>query len=287
MYELRNEHLIIRVNSLGAELQSIRSVSAGTEYLWQGDPSVWSGRAPILFPIVGTLKDGKYLFDQRTYHLPRHGLARTANFQTLSSEPHRLCQGLSSDGNTKQIYPWDFDLQIQYSLRESCIDIEYKVTNTGSVPMRFAIGSHPAFRLPKPLDVYSIRFSDQEVLLRYPLNGEGLLTENGMPYELADQRIPLHESLFDDDALVFKNLRSSIISLYDKSDELLRVHTGGAPHLGIWAKPNAPFVCIEPWFGHSDSPVVSGQWEDKPAMQVLERKEVFSYRWTIEIVLVR
>lgn len=286
MYELSNKLLRISISALGAELQSIQSVADGIEYLWQGDPDIWSGRAPILFPIVGTLKDGRYNFQQKTYQLPRHGLARASDFRPLSFGSDNICLELASDQKTRKVFPWDFRFQVLYRLRHNSVDIEYTIANTGTTPMRFTVGSHPAFNLAKAVGHYRVYFSERESLQRYVLNDEGLLAESGLLYELKNQCIPLHASLFNDDALVFKHIQSNTISLCDESQEVIRVQTGGAPHLGIWSKPAAPFVCIEPWFGYSDSINATGSWDDKPSMQILEAGSVFSCRWAIEIVSV-
>ena len=175
-------------------------------------------------------------------------------------------------------------LQIEFSLQQQRLDIEYRVSNPGMEPVRFTIGSHPAFQLPGAIEDNCIRFSDPETLHRYGLTDDGLLHVEGKPFPIADQQIPLTRSLFDDDALVFKDIRSHHISLFNHEQELLRVHTGGAPHLGLWAKPAAPYVCIEPWFGYSDGVDASGKWQDKPALLTVEPGSTFTHRWAIDLV---
>ncbi|MEM7257825.1 MAG: aldose 1-epimerase family protein [Pseudomonadota bacterium] len=282
MHSISNQHLTIAVRELGAELQSIKS--AGIERLWQGDARIWSGRAPILFPIVGALKGAKYEFEGQQYALPRHGLARKATFKRVDATSTALRFELVSNDATREVYPWDFALSVRYELQDKHLHVEYRVINHSDSTMRFTIGSHPAFNLSEPIDHYHIRFSHAEALNHYPLTTEGLLHDTGIPYPLDNQRIMLTETLFDNDALVFKDIESTHISLCDQHRELIRVHNGGAPHLGLWSKPSAPYVCIEPWFGYSDSVSGNGQWMDKPAMTTLRPAEEFFHRWAMEFL---
>lgn len=282
MHVISNDHLSVTVSELGAELQSINT--GGIERLWQGDANIWSGRAPILFPIVGALKNSRYEFAGQQFELPRHGLARKATFQVVDSGTSALQLSLASNKATREVYPWDFLLKVSYELQLNCLQVAYQVVNQSNSPMRFTIGSHPAFSLPEPISRYHIRFSRAEALQRYPLTSDGLLHDAGHPYPLDDQRIDLTQSLFNDDALVFKNIQSTHISLCDSDGELIKVSTGGAPHLGLWSKPAAPFVCIEPWLGYSDNVSSSGHWIDKPSMTTLMPAAEFSYQWSMEFL---
>ncbi len=292
MLSIGNEQLSIGVNTLGAELASIRSAVSGTEYLWQGNPDIWSGQAPILFPIVGALKDGQFADNGKIYSLPRHGLARKSTFSVIDQSKNSLGLELLSTAESMQLFPWQFSLQVHYSLHDSLLNIEYRVKNTGDTPMRFTIGSHPAFNLTQSLEHYTVRFSATEEPVRFRLTEEGLLETTGTAYTLesygtaATQGIRLSKHVFDDDALVFKNINSKHISLYCHDQALIKVHNGGAPHLGLWAKPGAPYVCIEPWFGYSDSTDASGQWQQKPEMLILNSNCQFEHQWAIEIMSV-
>ncbi len=286
-HSLENDELRIVVNELGAELQSITSIVSGEEYLWQGDPDVWSGRSPLLFPIVGSLKDSLLKHNADTYPLPRHGLARTAKFEKVKSDNHQIEFELRSNADTLAVFPWQFSLSVCYTLQDNRVAIEYRVQSHDDKLMRFAIGAHPAFRLPlgqTSIDGFAIAFNADTQLTRYPLEESGLLSSSGQNYPLNDQQIGLTNTLFNDDALVFKNITSSCLSLVHNDKDRLRVHTGGAPDLGIWAKPGAAFVCIEPWFGYADDTDASGQWADKPALLALNKDELFTHQWSIEIV---
>lgn len=285
-HKLENDELCIVVNEVGAELQSITSVRTGEEYLWQGDPDVWSGRSPLLFPIVGSLKDSLLKHNGKSYSLPRHGLARRASFEKVRSDNQGVEFELRSNADTLALFPWQFCLTVSYTLRKNRVEIEYRVRSLDDSLMRFAIGAHPAFGLPldnSSIDSFSIAFNADTELTRYHLDASGLLSNVGEAYSLNRGRIELTDSLFDDDALVFKDINSTCLSLCDKGIERVRVHTGGAPDLGLWAKPGAAFVCIEPWFGYSDDSDASGQWADKPALLSLDSDELFTHQWAIEV----
>ena len=161
-HKLENDELRIVVNEVGAELQSITSVRTGEEYLWHGDPNIWSGRSPLLFPIVGSLKDSLLKHNGESYSLPRHGLARRASFNTVKSDDHSLEFELRSNANTLVVFPWQFCLTVCYALRNNRVEIEYRVQSLDDQRMRFAIGAHPAFSLPldqSSIDNFAIAFN--------------------------------------------------------------------------------------------------------------------------------
>ncbi len=288
-YTLQNQSIGIAVSTLGAELQRLTSSTDGEEFLWQGDQNIWNGRAPILFPIVGSLKDSQMSHNGQSYSLARHGLVRKLHFTCVKQHDSHLLFSLNSNAETLLAYPWNFTLEVGFTLSGNCLEVSYTVIHTGTdAPgdMLFSIGSHPAFRLPveeTPLNQFDIRFSHTEQLQQYLLNEDGMLSIQGQPHPLADNRIILHKNLFDHDALVFKDIRSDTISLWQQDRERIRVNTGGAPHLGIWAKPGAPYVCIEPWYGFSDATDATGVFAQKPAMLSLAEGQSFRTDWNIEL----
>lgn len=229
-------------------------------------------------------------YDAQIYSLPRHGLARRKNFNCINETPRQLVFRLDSDSETLSVFPWHFSLEITYTLSDKRLLISYTVTHrdqTSGSPMLFTIGAHPAFYLPldeTPLDQFSIQFNQLENLTHYPLTADGLLAVKGESYPLREQRVELNETLFNADALVFKDISSTSISLWQADRERIRVNTGGAPHLGLWAKPAAPFICIEPWHGYSDATDASGNFEDKPALKSLLAGDSFHTEWSIEVV---
>ena len=281
LYTINSAGTSASISSTGGELQSL-SGEDGQEVMWQGDPGVWSGRAPILFPIVGALKNNQYSYQGNNYPLSRHGFARKAEFACLERTNDSVALQLLADSDSLQIYPWQFELTVRFSVRENRLLVCYSVANRDTKPMIFTIGSHPAFALQQPPGEYAIRFSETETLKRYPLTSDGLLLP-GVDYLQQSSTIALSETIFDDDALIFRDIQSQTISLYHGDKPLISVDTGGAPHLGIWAKPAARFVCIEPWFGFSDDTDGGGAIEDKPQMHSLAAGEQFTCDWSITL----
>ena len=285
-HKRENDHLRVVICELGAELQSIASIATSEEYLWHGDKSVWGGRSPLLFPIVGSLKNSLLIHDNREYTMPRHGIARHASFTTTAVTDSAVTMELRSSNKTRKVFPWDFCLSVSYTLNAKAVNIEYRVQSADSDTMRFTIGAHPALSLPlnhSSIDEYSVYFNNDHELTRFTLLENGLLAAIGQPYTLSDNRITLSNSTFDNDALVFKDIRSTCLTLCRQGSQRVRGHTGGAPHLGLWAKPGAAFICIEPWFGYSDAQDSSGLWADKPALLSLQKNETFTHQWAIEI----
>jgi galactose mutarotase-like enzyme len=280
-YTIKSAAAKATISSLGAELQSLCDADQ-QERLWQGDPTVWSGRAPVLFPIVGSLKNDQFRHQQHDYTLHRHGFARKSEFTCSAQSNDSITLQLLADDSTLAVYPWRFELQVQFTLQGNTLRVQYSVTNADTTPMPFTIGSHPAFALPHPVAEYAVHFSAAETLQRFPLTADGLLMP-GIDYLQQSQVVQLSDTLFDDDALVFKDIQSRAISLYHKGQPLLTVDTGGAPHLGIWAKPAASFVCIEPWFGYSDDVDGGGSLQDKPSMMLLDAGQSFTNAWHIEL----
>lgn len=285
--EIRNDQLRARIDSKGAELQSLTCISSGEEYIWQRDPQVWSGSAPVLFPIVGALRDNQMLHAGKTYAMAKHGLARNARFDTVAQGPGSALFSLRSSSETLAHYPWQFRLDVRFSLERNALAVDYQVRNDDAQTMIYTIGSHPAFRLPLAehrLPDYRVEFERAETLERFFIDDAGLLSSEGAPCLDNQRTINLSETLFEQDALVFKDIASRRISLLAGSaTRRLTIDTGGAPHLGIWAKPAAPFVCLEPWYGYSDPADASGQFADKPSMQRLHPGEEFHTGLRIEI----
>ncbi len=281
MHTIRHRNITAQINPLGAELSSLKNNEQ--EMLWQGDERFWSGRAPILFPIVGSLKNNQTTIDGKNYQMPRHGIARSSTFESIeTSNDSSVGMQLQANTDSKLHYPWQFELQVHFTLRDNGIDIRYDVFNHDNNTMLFTIGSHPAFALAvnssTAISDYDIQFSNTEHLLRHRLNEAGLLDTETQLFEAKDNVITLSENIFNDDALVFRNIKSDTINLRCKQQTLLSVNTGGAPHLGLWAKPNAPYVCIEPWLGTSDFVDSNGVFEAKSDLQSLAPGEKFSHQ---------
>lgn len=285
MLKIKHHSLEASINPIGAELSSLRN--DGSELIWHGDASFWNGRAPILFPIVGALKDGKMTHNGQAYEMPRHGIARRATFKCIERTDATLCMSLKADDTTLAVYPWQFELQVNFSLSDSGIEICYVVLNHDENDLLFTIGSHPAFALKidnnHQFEDYAIGFNKAESFASYALDDAGLLATQATPFETQDKSIVLSKDIFNQDALVLRDINSNRINLQCKGKTLLSVNTGGAPHLGLWSKPGAPFVCIEPWLGTSDFIDSNGEFASKPDLASLKPGDSFSH--AIEINL--
>lgn len=289
MLSIQHDQLIATINPLGAELSGLQLNAQ--EYLWQGHKGIWSGRAPILFPVVGTLANNQMMYRGKTYEMMRHGIARKAEFECVAQTQSDLTMRLRSDEQTLAMFPWDFELTVHFSLRADTLSITYEVKNLDSDTMIFTLGSHPAFLLPAndnesnelALEDFDIQFDKNEYLQRVMLNDAGLLLTTSEKYELDNNAIKLSSTLFEQDALVFKHIESRQLALRVNQQPRLTVDTGGAPHLGIWSKPDARFVCIEPWFGVSDYIDSDGIFENKSDMLSLPPNDTFSHSMRITI----
>jgi galactose mutarotase-like enzyme len=269
MNRIANDHLTIYVNPRGAELCSIKG-DDGFEYLWQAAPEFWSRHAPVLFPIVGKLRDGRYELNGKTFELPPHGFARDMDFSLIEKNETSLVYQLLPTAETRARYPFEFELRITYQLCGNCLSVEYAVRNTGVSVMPFSIGAHPAFNLHGPLEECFLEFEKPETLNASVLSTKGFLTGETTPVLNNSNLLPLTKTLFDRDALIFLNAKSEKITLGAKnSSRRLTVEFPGFPQLGIWAKPGAPFVCIEPWYGTADPEQPYGDIMNKPGIQLL------------------
>jgi galactose mutarotase-like enzyme len=275
IHEIRNRHLAVQVAELGAELQSIRSLEDGTEFLWQGDPAYWAGRAPLLFPVVGALAGGVYRHAGRTYRMPMHGFARRSEFVRTWATGGSLGFRLSDSPETREAYPFRFQLDVEYRLEGASVVLRLSVANRGEEPMPFLIGLHPGFRVPcRPgcrVEDCFLEFERPETLDRWTIDPRThLLHRTPEPFLRGERRIALVPGLFDRDALIFEGVRSQSVAI-GRPDDSRRMIVGidGFPHLGIWARPGAPFVCIEPWFGTDEPEGFGGELRDRRGAVVL------------------
>jgi galactose mutarotase-like enzyme len=279
---ISNSNLIAIINHLGAELISLRT-KENKEYIWEGNPEFWGKHSPILFPIVGTLKNNTYLFNGVEYHLSRHGFARDMKFELIEIKDSSATFSIQNSKETLKIYPFEFELQICYSLDENKLNIDYKVINKNNFIMPFSIGAHPAFALSRNFENYYIALEQEETLEYYLLEND-LVSNTTKKLEANPKRIPLNYELFDNDALIFKYIKSSYLTLLENSKPMIKVYIEDFPNLGIWTKKNAPFLCIEPWFGYSDTEENSGNIFEKEGIQILEGNKTFNSKFSIEIL---
>ena len=288
-HSINNDLLQISVKETGAELCSIKSLKTQKEYIWQALPEVWAAHAPNLFPVIGCLKDDGFLYKGREYHCPKHGFIRKNDDVTLiDKSADSLTFGLKYSDASLDIYPFKFEFKIRFLLKDNQLFIEHKIWNHGVDPMLFSLGGHPAFTCPLHEDEkytdYYLEFEKAETAPTWQVNKDGLIARETFPFLDNSRIIDLHPHLFDNDALVFKNLNSSSVSLKSrKSSQVLSVKYDDFPFLGIWAKPNAPFVCIEPWIGIADSVDTDRNFENKEGLVSLPGKKSFMATYSISI----
>ena len=283
-----NECLKVTVKSSGAELISIKNTFTNKEYLWQGDPEFWGRRAPILFPIVGKVNANKYKIDGETYNLPQHGFARDMHFERIDQQDNTLTYLLKSTEDTLKVYPFKFELTVTYKLEKNKVIVSYEVKNTDDKNIWFSIGAHPAFNCPleanEQFSDYYLEFEKSENDSSCVLEN-GLITEKKIPVLNNTKVLPLSTELFDSDAVIFKDIRSSVVKLKSqKSGHQVALDFTGFPYLAFWSKKGgAPFVCIEPWYGIADKVDYSGDFKEKDGIKSLAKGKIFKSEYSIEI----
>ncbi|QYJ68030.1 aldose 1-epimerase family protein [Flavobacterium litorale] len=281
-YSIKSNCLTATFNTKGAELTSLKN-NNNKEYIWEANPQYWGKHSPVLFPIVGVLKNNSYTYNGKTYTLSRHGFARDKVFSVKEQHDDTITFVLAADEATKENYPFNFELQIKYTLAATTLCIDYIVSNKGATTMPFSIGGHPAFALPNNFKDYSLQFEKQEDLVSTQLQNE-LLSGIKTPISLKDSILPLNYNLFKNDALIFKQLQSETITILEENKPFLKVAFSDFPHLGIWTKPNYPFLCIEPWQGYADSVNSNGKFIEKEGSIVLAEKATIQKGFSIEIL---
>jgi len=278
---ISNSILKAQIKHLGAELISLKS-NQNKEYIWEGNPTFWGKHSPILFPIVGTLKNNIYLINGKQYQLNRHGFAREMEFELIQKTPESARFSLISTNETKKMYPFDFELQICYSLKGNKLNIDFKVENKNEITMPFSIGAHPALALPGNFENYRLEFQQDEILNYYLLEG-GLICNNSVELPLNNRQLGLKYQLFENDALVFKTLKSNSITILEKANPIVKVNFNEFPNLGIWTVQNAPFLCVEPWFGYSDTLTGYDDFSKKEGIRLLRKRETFESNYNLEV----
>jgi len=278
---ISNKKITATINSKGAELTSLKKDNR--DYMWQGNPEFWGKHSPILFPIVGTLKDNSYTFNEQKFELSRHGFARDNEFKVVESSEDSVVFQLVSSSETLKNYPFEFELNIIYTLEENQLKITYDVKNIGTSKMPFSIGGHPAFALPENFEDYSLLFEKQEILKSFALEND-LVSEKTNVFELKEKQFPLKYETFENDALIFKTMESKSIEILEKQKPLLRFSFQDFPNFGIWTKTDAPFICLEPWLGYSDTSQSNGNLFEKEGILILESDANHQASFYIEIL---
>jgi galactose mutarotase-like enzyme len=284
---IENDLLRVEVNAFGAELKSIFNKENQQEYLWQAHPAFWTRRAPVLFPIVGKLKNNIYKSEGKCWEMSQHGFARDSIFQLMEKTSDSLTYCLKHSPESLKVYPYRFEFYIQYLLTDNNLTVKYEVVNIDDKTIHFSVGGHPGFNCPlnkgEQFSDYYLEFEKEETTERYKIT-EGCFNGDSEKLLRKEKMLPLSEDLFLADAIVLKNLNSSFIKLKSrKSNYELKFNFRGFPYLGIWTKPGAPFLCIEPWYGLADRIDFEGDFEEKEGMNSLFEGDRFVCAYSVEI----
>ncbi len=283
---LQNEALRLTANSLGAELCSLVTVRDGKEWIWQPKPGTWQGRSPVLFPIVGGQKNGFYQYDGKCYQIPKHGFAMQSNFTLVQKDSRSLCLVLVDSAKTRAMYPFAFQLEICFTLRENTVVVVYRLVNRSNTAIPYCIGGHTGYPVPfsgaAADEPYRIEFEKAETVSRH-LIVDGLL--NGTQPLLRQQRVlPLPDELFEQGAIVLKGLKSKAVTLRGQSAyPAVHVSFPDFDYLGIWKLPDEQFVCIEPWIGCTSSFDDSQAFLHKDGVKLLPKGHSVSHQHRITI----
>ena len=290
MHTLENEILTVKVKEHGAELCSI--VKGDTEYLWQADPAFWGRHSPVLFPIVGSVWNGRYHVGDKEFALGQHGFARDMDFEKVNGSDSEVRYRLVSSDETVARYPWQFVLEIAYRLHGNKIDVIWEVSNPSDEEMYFQIGAHPAFNYPDYDPVKDERgylsFDVKDSLQCIRIQEKGCVNADvTYPLEVPqDGLLPLAKDTFDTiDTIMLQDRQIGRVTLHRNDRSPWLSLSFDAPVVGIWSPPgkNAPFICLEPWYGRCDRAGYEGDFTDKDWMNRLAPGERFSSVYTIEI----
>ena len=285
---LENRYLKVSVRNKGAELTSIFNKLTGIEHIWQGNPDIWGWHAPNLFPVVGGCINNAVLINGQSYPMKRHGFTRDSDFQIVEADSISAKFSLPFSSKTLESFPYQFELQILYHLFDNVLRIEYKVVNLDEQTIYFGVGGHPAFNVPfnknEKYEDYFLEFESPEKLERHTLDKEGLYDGKTELIAGYTNTLNLTKDLFDKDALVFKDLHSKKISLKSRNhDNRLEITFPHFQYLGLWAKPGATFVCIEPWLGCADTAGNPIELRDKEGIQHVDKGHVYEVAYTIAV----
>jgi galactose mutarotase-like enzyme len=266
---IASDELRAEIDPLGAQLSVLQDRS-GRDLQWNGDPSVWAGRAPLLFPIVGELAGGQYRLGGKSFPLSRHGFARRRPFTVDEATASGVSLRLSDDAETLAVYPFRFDLNVRFSIAGPTLSTTVTIHNPGSIALPASFGFHPAFRWPLPYgEARATHFLEFDVPEGAPvrrLDAQGLLRAESQPTPVVGRRLRLEDALFAEDVLIFDRLQSESLTYGAEHGPRLRVSFTDTPLLGLWTKPRAGFICIEPWHGIADPAGFTGDFHAKPGV---------------------
>ena len=283
IHYIENDNLIVGIKEFGCEIASIKSKATDYEFMWQGNPDIWGGQTPILFPIVGRLIDDKYTLCGTEYEMPKHGFARKMGWTFLSADDKSISFRLSATDDTRKIYPYEFDLTVTYTLKGNSLVVSHNITNKNDTVMYFSIGAHPAFNCAIG-DVLS--FDENETLYTEKIDlVKSLRLPDKTPVLNNEKDIVITNDIFNEDALILSDIKSENITLsISEGNRKIIFNLGGAPYLGIWAKPGAPYVCIEPWYGVNDDQIKRDDISKKDGINSVNAGDTFNFTWKAKFI---
>ncbi|GEO65737.1 aldose 1-epimerase family protein [Levilactobacillus spicheri] len=288
MVTLKNDYLTVTINPLGAELTSVRDNASHLEYMWSADKAFWGRHAPFLFPIVGRLQDNQYQVNGQTYQMTQHGFARDRVFTVAEQGATAVTFQLRADEVSREKYPFDFDLTITYTLTDHELRVAAQITNENDQRMPFSFGAHPGFNLPfggAPADFtdYQVTVAPKRVYQRVPLVGPYSDTQHAVPLDLTHPLALTHDLFAHDAQVLTLDDRETTVMVSTPNDDHGIALTVAAPYLGIWSPypKQAPFVCLEPWWGLADDVQATGDLETKVAIQHLDPHASFNAGYQI------
>lgn len=283
MVTIKNEYLTASFDEKGAELKSL--VCSGNEFIWQGDEKFWTGSAPVLFPICSGLKDNTYYLSGKEYHLNKHGFAKNMIFAVESKAENTVTFLLTDTPDTQTQYPYRFEFRIIYTLSVKTLSIRYEIRNPDGKQMYFSVGAHEAYSCPDGIENYDIVMPQKQTLVSTTLTGPNTLGYEELTVTNNSDILPLKYKYFDVDALVFLDFKGDYVILKNRNTKKeIKVTFKDFPYLLLWTKPDAPYICIEPWCGISDRDDTDGQFETKQGICHIKDGETFVREHTIEIL---
>lgn len=274
--------LSIKVSNIGAELTSINF--NGAEMLHDGK-KFWYRQAPILFPTVGRLRDNKTIINDKEYEIPQHGFAKDMEFELIEDLENAKVYMIKSNENTLKMYPFEFELYVAYIIQKDVLTVKYKVINKSKTQMLFGIGGHPGFSLKLPQEEYYFELNRKETNPKFMEVEGNYISNNPAKNILKDNKIiEIEKDSFINDAIMMKNLKSTKITLKQKKDnkKILEFNFEDFPILAIWSMPNAPFICLEPWFNYADTVEETGYFKDKEGVIKLEQEKEFDCKFSVK-----
>lgn len=280
-YYIENEYIKIGVKTAGAELTSFVAKQSNVEYLWQGYPEIWYGQSPVLFPIIGRVLDDKYSLNGVEYSMPKHGLFRKRDAELVEISDSSMIFVQKSDDETRKIFPFEFEVYVIFELIGKSLKVTHKIVNKTDNIMYFSIGGHPGFNCE--IGDYLL-FDENETLDTVEIDTECLRTGKKIPVLNNEKKITITKDIFNNDALIFSGMKSKNITLAsDNHSRKVIFDYSNCSHLGIWAKPGAPYVCIEPWWGVNDSHEKKADFSQKDNIISLDPGNTYSCYWAAEI----